>query len=100
MSEHSKLPWRLAFSAKGRGNTIIDAANNTVLGTIDDDVARLIVCSVNSHQKLVEALEAVISATQAYLPPDGISAKECISRILSATDNPTINAILSEAKSK
>lgn len=37
----------------------------------------------------------VIGATRAHLPPDGISAKECISRILEATDNPEIIKVLS-----
>jgi ferritin-like protein len=44
---------------------------------------------------LTEALMKVIGATRAYLPPDGISAKECISRILEATDNPEIIKVLS-----
>lgn len=47
---------------------------------------------------LVEAILAVVNATRAYLPPDGIDAKECISRILEATDNPTINPIILEAE--
>lgn len=53
--------------------------------------------SKSEHAALVEcakALEAVIAATQAYLPPDGISAKDCISRILSASDNPNIVSAL------
>lgn len=43
---------------------------------------------------LKAALAAVIDATGAYLQPDGITATECISRILGATDNPEINAIM------
>lgn len=43
---------------------------------------------------LEEAVRSVQSATCAYLPPDGIDAKECISRVLAATDNPTINAAM------
>lgn len=41
-----------------------------------------------------QALEAVTDATSSYLPPDGISAHECINRVLAATDNPEINAVM------
>lgn len=44
------------------------------------------------------ALQAVIAATRAYLPPDGITAQEHLSRILAATDNPEINADLSKVE--
>ena len=40
------------------------------------------------------ALMAVVNATRLYLPPDGIEAKDCISMILEAVDNPTINPII------
>lgn len=49
---------------------------------------------MNSREVEQEAIDAVIAATQAYLPPDGISAEECISRILTATDNPKIVAAI------
>lgn len=45
---------------------------------------------------VVEALLSVVAATRAYLPPDGIDAQECLNRILAATDNPTINAVIRE----
>lgn len=41
-----------------------------------------------------QALEAVTDATSSYLPSDGISAHECINRVLAATDNPEINAVM------
>lgn len=43
---------------------------------------------------VAEALLAVVNATRAYLPPDGISEQECINRILEATDNPKINPVI------
>lgn len=43
---------------------------------------------------LREAVRAVVNATSAYLPPDGISASDCISRVLEATDNPEINKVM------
>jgi Lar family restriction alleviation protein len=49
---------------------------------------------------LEDALLAVVEATRAYLPPDGIDAKECLSRILGATDNPTINPIIFEIEGR
>ena len=42
------------------------------------------------------ALLAVVEATRAYLPPDGIDAQECLNRILAATDNPKINPFIRE----
>lgn len=45
---------------------------------------------------LTDALAEVVRATRAYLPPDGISADELISRVIAATDNHTINAAMGE----
>lgn len=50
----------------------------------------------NERAKVREALLAVVSATRAYLPPDGIDAQECLNRILAATDNPSINPIIEQ----
>lgn len=50
------------------------------------------------QERLLEAVLAVVAATRAYLPPDGISEQECINRILAATDNPSINPIIREAE--
>ena len=50
----------------------------------------------NRIAALEAAVYAVVEATRAYLPPDGIDAKECLSRILGATDNPTINPTIAE----
>lgn len=58
--------------------------------------ADIIIRAVNSHNQLAAALLAVVDATRDYLPPDGISEQECISRILEATDNPLINPVISE----
>lgn len=43
-----------------------------------------------------DALIAVVSATRAYLPPDGIDAQECLNQILAATDNVVIANYLSK----
>lgn len=40
------------------------------------------------------ALLEVVEACHAYLPPDGIEATECISRVLAAIDNPRINPLI------
>lgn len=44
----------------------------------------------------VSAVKAVIAASQEYLPPDGISKEEFISRVLGATDNAGIVTALQE----
>jgi hypothetical protein len=49
---------------------------------------------------LEDAVIAVVEATRAYLPPDGIDAQECISRILEATDNPAINPVIFEIEDR
>jgi hypothetical protein len=43
---------------------------------------------------LVEALVAIIEASRAYLPPDGIGKDAFIARVLEAVDNPKIIAAL------
>jgi hypothetical protein len=49
---------------------------------------------------LEDAVIAVVEANRAYLPPDGIDAQECISRILEATDNPAINPVIFEIEGR
>jgi hypothetical protein len=43
---------------------------------------------------LIDALVAIIEASRAYLPPDGIGKDEFITRVLEAVDNPRIIAAL------
>lgn len=45
---------------------------------------------------LANAVMSVIHATRDYLPPDGITAKDCISRVLDATDNLEVWEIMKE----
>jgi hypothetical protein len=47
-----------------------------------------------SRDAFLKAVRAVIGASQDYLPPDGISKEEFISRVLEATDNAEIVAAL------
>ena len=86
MSQNYKIVERLKA---GRRNSNL----GIIMGPTENEIQ-----AASLIQELGEALEAVISATQAYLPPDGIDAKECISRVLQATDNQRINAILSKLK--
>lgn len=61
--------------------------------------ARLIVTAVNERSALLkveEALRKIIDASRAYLPPDGISREEFVSRVLGASDNAEIVAALSQ----
>ena len=50
--------------------------------------------SLSDVSVLQDAVIGVVSATRAYLPPDGISPHECINRVLEATDNLVINPII------
>lgn len=74
-----------------------DALTTERLDAIEAEVARLreaLAAERERNKPLHDAVRAVTSATCAYLPPDGIDAKECISRVLAATDNPVINAAM------
>lgn len=44
------------------------------------------------------AILAVVSAVRAYLPPDGIDPLACLSLVLAAVDNPTINPLIEQAE--
>ena len=67
-------------------------------GAYDDDLAVVsALVALKSVNPLV-ALLAVVDATRAYLPPDGISERECISRIIEATDNLSITPIILAAE--
>ena len=59
----------------------------------DATIARL----TANRDVFANAVRAVISASQAYLPPDGISKDEFINRVLGATDNAEIVAALESA---
>ncbi len=55
-----------------------------------DANARLIAAA----PELYEAVAAVINATRDYLPPDGITKEEFISRVIAATDNARMAEIM------
>jgi hypothetical protein len=59
-----------------------------------DEALAALKASEERGRVLREAVKAVTDATCAYLPPDGISKDELISRVLAATDNPEINAVM------
>lgn len=47
---------------------------------------------------LRKAILTIVAALSKHLPPDGISARDCISEILGATDNATINPYILAAQ--
>ena len=82
-------------------NALIDHWDDLPKAGIDELLAAHRNAKDVTRVKLLEdALMAVVEATRAYLPPDGIAAKECLSRILGATDNPTINPIIFEIEGR
>ena len=88
-----------------QGYGVVTAGNYTSpiggAGVVTHGVVGVATQSDAMRVKLLEdALLAVVEATRAYLPPDGIDAKECLSRILGATDNPTINPIIFEIEGR
>jgi hypothetical protein len=42
---------------------------------------------MSEEQELAAILKKITDAVDAYMPPDGIDAKEALSRIIEATDN-------------
>lgn len=46
------------------------------------------------NARLREAVQGVINASRDYLPPDGISKDEFISRVLAATDNADVCEVM------
>lgn len=73
--------------ATANARRIVDCVN--ALAGIPDPAAYVQALGV-----ILRALEAVIDATSSYLPPDGISKDECISRVLQASDNAEVFAAL------
>lgn len=90
-------PWFVAPD-RFQGRLTICNANTTIaymaVGEGEADDAQAVIAA----PVLIDAILAVVAATRAYLPPDGIDAQECLNRILAATDNPTINPIILEAE--
>jgi hypothetical protein len=79
---------------------LVDASNVvTCDGYYELDIKKVAQTLANANTRIesgvvAETLLAVVNATRAYLPPDGISEQECINRILEATDNPKINPVI------
>lgn len=48
------------------------------------------------HTPLEAALLNILDAARDYLPPDGISEQDFISRVIGEVDNSTINPIIRE----
>ena len=67
-------------------------------GAYGDDLAIVSAIAALKSVDPMMALLAVVDATRAYLPPDGISESECISRIIEATDNFSITPIILAAE--
>lgn len=72
-----------------------------------EEVQRWLDIDAEAYDKLeanrdvfANAVKAVIDASQAYLPPDGISKDEFINRVLGATDNAEIVDALSSLPSQ
>lgn len=56
--------------------------------------------SALTPEAVVASLLAVVDAVRDYLPPDGISQHDFVSRVIEAVDNPTINPFIRELESK
>lgn len=79
--------------ARLRGSTIqeVAACGPTEAGSEQQEAnARLIAAA----PELYDAVAAVIDATRDYLPPDGITREEFISRVIAATDNARMAEIM------
>lgn len=104
MNKHTPGPWNIEINNHHAGSIA------TVYGCTDgyaeiwsenwvdtgmpreerDANARLIATAPD----LYDAVAAVIDATRDYLPPDGITKEEFISRVIAATDTPRMAEIM------
>lgn len=100
---HTPTPWMATKGLHGKYVVVCTEADPRVdivktyepgLSVPVNENALFIVKAANCHDELAKAILAVVAATRAYLPPDGIDAQECLNRILAATDNPAINPII------
>lgn len=104
MSKYTKGPWQIELNTHHAGSvaTVYHCAGgysdiwsenwvDTGMPEEEHDAnARLIAASPD----LYEAVAAVIDATRDYLPPDGITKEEFISRVIAATDTPRMAEIM------
>lgn len=101
MSKHTPGPWVVTphpgtnVDVFGVGEIMDDkrmqyALSHTTCYQNSEANARLIAASPD----LYEAVAAVIDATRDYLPPDGITKDEFISRVISATDNARMAEVM------
>lgn len=85
----------LTAERDGLASMLLDVQRECIALRSALDAAEARVTALEAEKaELMKAVGAVTVATIAYLPPDGISKDECISRVLAATDNPEINAIM------
>lgn len=80
----------------GKATNKANDCANAINSALEQIAARSRISTQAPNDAVGEAILGVVAATRAYLPPDGISEKECISRILQATDNATISPIILE----
>ncbi len=104
MSKHTKGPWGIEMNDNHAGSiaTVYGCADGYANvwseNWVDTDMAhdereanlRLIAAAPD----LYEAVAAVIDATRDYLPPNGITKDEFISRVIAATDNTRMAEIM------
>ena len=98
MSKHTSGPWAVfnqsdVFTNRNDGKVseyIADCALDEMELSEIQANANLIAAAPD----LYEAVAAVIDATRDYLPPDGITKDEFISRVIAATDNARVVEIM------
>lgn len=63
------------------------------LRALPDAIARIAQLEAD-RAEANKALLSVLNAVRDYLPPDGISAHDCLTRVVGAVDNPEINPVI------
>jgi len=59
-----------------------------------EDASRQAEALQRENAEFARAVLEVLNAVRDYLPPDGISAKDCLSRVIGAVDNSDINPLI------
>ncbi len=103
-SKHTKGPWNIEMNNSHAGSiaTVYGCTDgyadvwseNRVDTGMPQEERDANVRLIASAPELHEAVAAVIDATRDYLPPDGITKDEFISRVIAATDNARMAEIM------
>lgn len=94
LNANGKCPATTGCGPTSAANAAYIAACNPVAMSAILAEARKAEAMEREIAELAKVVLEVLSAVRDYLPPDGISAKDCLSRVIGAVDNRDINPLI------